>query len=128
MISFRMSCSFPVPASTLYRAWLDSEQHSAMTGGEAECSDKKDGEFSAWDGYISGKNLLLKKGKRIEQSWRTTDFKKGDPDSLLSLTFEDDDNGGKIILEHSKIPKGQPDYEQGWEDYYFKPMRDYFTG
>jgi activator of HSP90 ATPase len=127
MVSFRMCCAFPVPASTLYRAWLDAEQHSAMTGGNAECSDKIGAECSAWDGYISSRLLALEEGKRILLSWRTSEFQADDLDSVLSLLFEDDGTGGRVILEHTEIPDGQPDYEKGWEDYYFKPMRLYFV-
>ncbi len=30
-------------------------------------------------------------------------------------------------MAHSKVPEDQADdYEQGWEDYYWKPLKEYF--
>ena len=49
----------------IYSAWLNSQPHTQMTGGEAKCSDKVGASFTAWDGYISGKNLELFENKKI---------------------------------------------------------------
>lgn len=126
MNSFKITEFFPVDSPTLYSAWLNSESHTAMTGGEAICSNKEGEAFSAWDGYITGANQKLVEGKRIVQSWRTSEFKDSDGNSLLILQFEDSENGCKLTLKHSNIPEGQPDYKQGWVEHYFKPMKEYF--
>jgi len=70
--------TFPVKPYVIYNARLDSTEHSEMTGGEALCSNKKNGAFSAWDNYISGTNKSLKTNEEIVQSWRTTEFKNND--------------------------------------------------
>ncbi len=127
MVSFKISAFFPVSSEELYSAWLNSEQHSAMTGGEAICSDRESETFSAWDGYITGTNQKLVKGKKIVQSWRTSEFNDSDEDSLLGLRFEDLQNGCRLTLAHSNIPDGQPDYQQGWLEHYFEPMKEYFS-
>jgi hypothetical protein len=31
-----------------------------------------------------------------------------------------------LTLIHNNIPKGQSDYEQGWINHYFEPMKTYF--
>jgi activator of HSP90 ATPase len=86
------------------------------------------GEFSAWDGYIQGKILLLEPFQRIVQSWRTSDFPSETPDSQLEITFEDDGEQTDLTLNQSNIPDGQSaEYKQGWVDYYFKPMQAYFS-
>ena len=128
MVSFTIKERFPVSSNILYEAWLDSEQHSAMTGGEAVCSNKESDSFSAWDGYISGVNKKLIEGKEIVQSWRTSDFSDSDSDSFITLKFNETDGGCEITLIHSNIPEGQPDYEQGWKEHYFEPMKEYFSG
>jgi len=124
--SLTLKQQFPVSASTLYNAWLDSFEHAQMTGGEAECSDVVGGLFSVWDGYITGKNLSLIVDSEIVQSWRSTEFKDSAANSKLVVTFKDNQEGCELTLIHTKIPDGQPDYEQGWEDHYFVPMREYF--
>lgn len=126
-LSFEISVRFPVNSVTLFNAWLDSKEHTNMTGGEAECSSEVGGEFSTWDGYIFGRNLLLTRDKEIVQSWRTTEFQEEDEDSEITLKFEDIEGGCLLTLHHENIPEGQPDYEQGWVDHYFLPMKEYFN-
>lgn len=126
MISFSITQHFNVSAATLFKAWLDSDIHSAMTGGEAQCSDQVGGKFSAWDGYISGVNSALITNQKIIQEWRTTEFKNDDENSILRIKLEEVNNGCELILTHNKIPNGQPDYKQGWIAHYFEPMKAYF--
>ena len=100
MERIKMSITLPVKASELYDAWLDSKKHTAFTGGDAHMSKKVNREFTAWDEYISGKNLELKDGKFIKQSWRTMEFKDDAPDSTLELTFEEKAGKTKLSLYH----------------------------
>ena len=58
-----------------------------MTGAKAKASKKVGAAFSAWDGYIVGKNVELVPGKRIVQSWRTSEFGPNDPDSTITVTL-----------------------------------------
>ena len=127
--SFEISAVIPAAtAEQVCSAWLDSAEHSAFTGSPAVIA--RDGEklFTAWDGYISGRTLQVEPPNRILQSWRTTEFPSGSPDSRLEILLEDVDEGVRLILVHTGIPSGQGEnYLQGWEDYYFQPMRAYFS-
>jgi activator of HSP90 ATPase len=107
---------------------MDSAEHSSFTDSEAIIDPLVGGEFSAWDGYITGKTITLEPFSRIVQSWRTTNFTDVDPDSLLEIIFEAVDFGCKIILNHTGLPAGSKgDYIKGWEDFYFAPMQEYFS-
>ena len=117
---------FSIAPDTLYKAWLTSEEHTAMTGGEAICTNNLGDTFSAWDGYISGTNLALNPNKEIKQAWRTTEFGDNDPDSELIIQFEKNEEVCLLTLIHNNIPDGQSDYEKGWIEHYFKPMHAYF--
>ena len=110
----------------IYSAWLNSQLHTQMTGGEANCSDKVGASFTAWDGYISGKNLELSENKKIVQTWRTTEFSEDNEDSILTIQLSELKEGTELILTHKNIPKGQTQYKQGWIDHYFIPMKEYF--
>lgn len=123
---FELRERYQVEPSEIYFAWLDSKLHSDMTGGEAVCSDKIGAAFSAWDGYISGKNISLVKNQKIVQSWRTTEFRDADEDSLLSIELIKIPEGTEIILTHTNIPKGQLQYKKGWINHYFNPMKEFF--
>lgn len=116
-----------ITLAQLYNAWLIGTKHTAMTGAKATGSAKVGAQFTAWDGYIWGKNLKLLKDKQIVQSWRTTEFEDSDPDSSLTITLKQAKTGTELKLQHKGTPKSQEAaYRQGWHDHYFMPMQDYF--
>ncbi len=126
--SFTVSDLIPASPERVYSAWLDAAAHSAMTGGAATVEARVGGRFTAWDGYIEGTTLELAPGRRIVQAWRSADFPEGAGTSRLEIALEAADGGTRITLRHSDIPEGQGgDYEQGWRDHYFTPMRKYFS-
>lgn len=117
---------FEAEPSEIYNAWLDSELHGKMTGGEAECSKEIAYSFSAWDGYITGENIDLVENEKIVQSWRTSEFGENDEDSLLQIKLTKVLEGTEVSLIHTNIPEGQTQYLQGWQDHYFTPMKAFF--
>jgi uncharacterized protein YndB with AHSA1/START domain len=126
--SLKVSTVLPASPEKVYTAWLDSEAHGRFTGGKAEIDPTVGGAFTAWDGYIQGVTLELEPFRRILQSWRTDDFPAGSPDSRLEVLLEAVEGGTRITLVHTEIPDGQSaEYKQGWLDYYFAPMGEYFS-
>ncbi len=126
--SLTLSIELPTTPEQLYQAWLDSAGHAAFTGSPAEIDARPGGKFTAWDGYITGSTLELHPFDKIIQAWRTTDFPSSSPDSRLEVLFEPASGGTRLTLIHTEIPDGQAeDYRQGWEDFYFTPMTDYFS-
>ncbi len=126
MIEFTVSDTIPASPADIYRAWLSSEGHTAMTGGGANCSDEPGAEFDAWDGYISGKNVELEQNRRIVQSWRTSQFGDSEPDSQIEVTLEATDGGTLVTLHHTSVPDDGDHYRPGWQNHYFAPMKEYF--
>ena len=125
--ALRMTVLLPASPDEVYNAWLDPTQHGEFTGSPAEVEAVVGGAHSAWDGYITGKIVELEPGKRIVQSWRTTEFPVEAGDSRLALTLTAVDGGTELLLEHLDIPEGQGHaYEQGWVEYYFEPMKKHF--
>ncbi len=111
----------------IYESWLDSRAHSAMTGGKATQSAKIDAPVSAWDDYITGRNLDLVPGKRIVQTWRTTQFTDRHGDSVITVTLTPIKGGTRLTLQHANVPDDQTSYEEsGWREHYFEPMQRYF--
>ncbi len=129
-MEFQIEYDFDTEAQNLYNAWLNAEQHTEMTGGVARISEIVGENFTAWDEYISGKNLILKPYVYIKQSWRTIEFPAKQEDSILELFIEELDEGhSHIKLIHSNLTNSKADkaYERGWIDSYFIPMATYFN-
>lgn len=125
--SIRLKEIFKVQPIVLYNAWLNSETHTKMTGGEAICEPKKGVKFSAWDDYIFGENIDLIENQKIVQTWRTTEFKDSDEDSILEIRLNELESGTELILIHTNIPEGETQYEKGWVEHYFEPMKAFFN-
>jgi len=126
--AYTLTAKIPATPEEIYQAWLDSIGHSEMTGSQATMSDQVGAEVSAWDGYISGRNLELVPGERIVQSWRTSEFDDEHEDSVITIVLEPADEGTLLTLEHSNVPDEQRSYEEGgWHSNYFEPMIAYFS-
>jgi uncharacterized protein YndB with AHSA1/START domain len=127
--SIRVSGLIPATPKQIYDAWLDPQAHSKFTKGKATVEPYVGGKFTAWDQYIRGENIELEPGKRIVQTWKTTDFPKGAPASRLEVTFVARKGiGTEITFVQTEIPEGQGQkYAVGWLDHYVTPMRRYFA-
>lgn len=124
---FTLSEIIPAKPAEIYEAWLSTEGHTAMTGSPAKVDGNVGGKFSAWEGYVFGTTLELTLNQRIVQTWRTSEFRDDAPDSHLEILLEEVIEGTKVTLIHHDMPEDQVDsYRQGWEDFYFKPMKEYF--
>ena len=124
--TIEQSITLPAPAEKLYEMYLSPKRHSEITGGPVSISSKEGSRFRAFDGMLSGKILLVMPKYMIVQSWRGSDWKKEEIDSILILTFVPEGEQGRIELVHANV--ADSDYEnvkEGWERYYWKPWREY---
>jgi activator of HSP90 ATPase len=128
MESFKISTLLSGSPDRIFKAWLDAKQHAEFIGADARIEPFTEGTFTIWDGYISGRNLLVKDPTQIIQAWRTTDFPPESPASELDLRFEKNGNNTRLTLTHTNIPDGLGEaLKQGWLDHYFEPMKDFFS-
>ncbi len=128
---FTLTATFNASAEKIYKAWTSTQGHTQMTGSPAKVDGRVGGDFTAWDGYIWGTFLELEKNKRIVQAWRTAEFPEDAEDSRVEILLEEIPTDEalamtRLSLTHTNIPEGQSDdYKQGWEDFYFKPIREW---
>ena len=124
--TIRQTVLLDAPPHDVFEAILDSKKHSAFTKDKASLSRKVGGKFTAFDGYIEGKNLRIEKDQVIVQSWRTTDFKESDPDSKIMFHFSKKGKGTRLVFVHSNVPNRlAEELRQGWLDFYWAPLKAY---
>jgi activator of HSP90 ATPase len=112
----------------LYELFMDSRKHTAATGAPAKISPKAGGKWTAFGGMLVGKTLVLIPNRMVVQTWRSSEWKKSDPDSILVVTFERADGGAKADLVHVGVP--EYDHEgvtKGWIKYYWEPWKAYLS-
>jgi activator of HSP90 ATPase len=124
--AIQQSVQFEAPAGELFEMYLDSKKHSAATGGRARISRKAGGAFTAWEGQLKGKNLLIVPKKMIVQAWRATHWPASDPDSILVLRFSNTSGGGQVDIVHAGVPEhDHKGVSEGWPKYYWEPWKEY---
>jgi activator of HSP90 ATPase len=113
----------------LYELFADSAKHTAATGMPAKISLKVGGKWTAFGKMLLGKNLVLIPNRMIVQTWRSSEWKNSDPDSILVVTFEKAAGGAaKVDLVHVGVP--EYDHEgvtKGWIKYYWEPWKAYLS-
>ena len=124
-MEFTLVHEFEASPEEIFNAWMDSEKHSAMIDGESIIGKE---DYSAWNGYITGKNLEIVPFQKIKQSWRTSEFPEEQEDSIIEIELVPIGNSRtKFTLYHYNLSDTDMQYKQGWMDYYFVPMEKYFN-
>jgi activator of HSP90 ATPase len=124
--AIQQSVQFNASAEELFGMYLDSKIHSASTGGRARISRKVGGTFTAWEGQLRGRNLLIVPKKMIVQAWRATHWPASDPDSILVLRFSKAAGGGQVDIVHANVPEhDHKGVSEGWPKYYWEPWKEY---
>jgi len=119
--------SLPATPAEVYHAYLDSREHAKFTGQGARMSTRVGGAFTCGDESITGINVDLVPGKRIVQAWRLSYWKEG-VYSLVTFSLKKKGKGTLLTLDHLAIPSDERDeIDDGWETYYWTPMRAYFS-
>ena len=117
----------PAKPVQVYDALINARKHAEFTGAKATCDARVGGEFTAYDGYITGKIVELVRARKIIQEWKTTEWPVGYPPSRLEFAFAEKDDGTEVTMVHSEVPEQQAEsYRQGWIDYYWNPLKEYF--
>ena len=112
----------------IYQALMDPKKHAKITGSPASISRNVGGKFTAWDGYIFGKNLELEPGKRIVQEWTTTEWPEGYPPSRLEFVLTKKEGGTQLSMHQTNVPPEQVEsYRSGWIENYWDPLKEHFS-
>ena len=115
---------FKAPASRIYEMLMDSEKHSAFTGGPATIGREVGSAFEVMGGAINGVTLELQPNKRIVQSWRVGEDTWPD-DHLSTVIFMLEEDGDETLLQfvHAGVPEQAHDsINEGWRTYYWDPI------
>jgi activator of HSP90 ATPase len=116
---------FKASPHEVYEALMDSKKHTAFSGDVARISRAVGGEFSAYGGYITGRNLELVPDQKIVQSWRAVDWAEG---YFSTVTFElvPIPEGTRLEFTHADLPEGsEAEFARGWIDNYWEPMKGF---
>lgn len=132
--SISMTERFNCRAKNLFEILMDENRWKGFTQSNARISKEVGGEFSIFDGSVTGTNLELQEGKLIVQKWRFGSWSDG-VQSTVRLVFEEPESGVTVVkLTHTDVPEEDrygnatvvENTERGWRDLIFQRIRAVF--
>ncbi|KZV37927.1 activator of 90 kDa heat shock protein ATPase [Dorcoceras hygrometricum] len=129
-----MTEKFNCRAKDLYEILMDENRWKGFTQSNARISKEVGGEFSIFDGSVTGKNVELLEGKLIVQKWRFGSWPDG-IESTVRLSFDEPESGLTVVkLTHTNVPEEDrygnstvvENTERGWRDIIFHRIRAVF--
>lgn len=123
----RQVIRYTASASDVYNALTQSRQFADVTGKPADISTEVGGEFTAFDGMITGRHIELISGQRIVQAWRVSLWPEGTW-SIVKFELGSTEEGTELQLEHSGFPDDAYDHiNEGWYKMYWEPLREFLA-
>lgn len=125
-----LSCTYFVPCHVLYKAFLDSRDLSRIALSNSVVNPTVGGEFSMYNGGVTGSIVELVPDEKIVQKWRFSQWAPGCY-STLELTFiRKGDSRTELRVHQTGIPErdhhDNPDQEvlviNGWNDKFFMTL------
>jgi activator of HSP90 ATPase len=111
-----------VSPDQLFDIFMDPDKHSALIGAKVSVKQDVGTDFTAFNGGVTGKNLLIVPKRMIVQSWRGNTWSEADLDSIQILTFDEIPGGGQITLVHANCPD---QFIERWNELYWEPLKVY---
>ncbi|MFN7313725.1 MAG: SRPBCC domain-containing protein [Bacteroidota bacterium] len=99
--------TFHTAALDIYTILLDERKHGSFTGDFVQITDKEGEHFSLKDGEITGKNVVLERGKKIIWSviLNHADWPKNHVSEVAIILQAHTANETKLDLYHTAIPE-----------------------
>ncbi len=124
--------ALPAAPGRLYRMYLNAREHATACGGWGKASiAPKPGGRMAMTPHITGRFLRLVPGRMIVQTWRGSNWKKADLDSVLLLRFDRVRGGTRLTMVHANVPdanaKSIGSRTSGWHKHYWQPWKAYLS-
>jgi len=131
---------FKSPHHRVYEVLLDTKQFdkvvqlsAAMKSGMSpnakptEINREAGGAFSAFGGYITGRQIELVTNERIVQAWRVGSWPPGIY-SIAKFEFTEQDSGTKLIFDHTGFPEAAAQHlAEGWHANYWEPLEKFLA-
>ena len=123
-----LAASLPAEPDKLFDMYLDAESHAAITGAPVTIEPRAGAPFRAFNGMLSGTILHVEPKRFIVQTWRSANWAATAIDSVLTLSFWPQEDGGRIELVHVNVPEDDfAGVSQGWAKYYWEPWNAYLS-
>ena len=124
MKNFKKYYIIPATPEEIYKALTTEITIRLWTGDIVEIDPRVGGEFSLWDGSITGKFLELEPDKKIVQEW----YFGEEEQSIVTIKLHEHKKGTSFEVNHINIPDdAYDDIVDGWDTEYVGSIIDFYT-
>jgi len=121
--------SIDANSQRVYDALTNANQFAEFTGAPAEIDPVSGGQFSCFDGMITGLMIEAIPNDRLVQAWRVGNWDAGIYSIVRFELKKISDTQTKLIFDHTGFPEEHRDHlDQGWHDRYWEPLKRYLNG
>jgi len=114
---------FKCSPDDLYLVLTNQDRTSAFTRSQAKVNGIANGDYSIFDGFITGKFLDLTRPTQIKMEWRQKDWPEGHF-STVTIDLKSGDGCTVLSLAQTGVPKQKKsETEIGWTQKYFSPIK-----
>lgn len=126
MKTIRQTYRIEAPLRDVWKALVDPKWITGWGGGPAKMRAKVGAKFSLWGGQIYGKNIVVKRGKKLVQEWYGGKWKKP---SVATFVLRKIRAGTRIEFLHTRVPDADARLiRAGWKAHYLGPLKNYVEG
>jgi uncharacterized protein YndB with AHSA1/START domain len=113
----------------VFEAMTDPGIIGAWGGGMSVIEEKVGGHFELFDGWVKGEITHFIPGKELGYTWKPEEWDKRTKASNVLLKFMSHPAGTDVVLVHTGFPSQEEadKHGNGWIDFVFDPMNDYFV-
>ena len=116
----KQSIDFAGPPGELFECFADVRRVSVYAGSDTKLSFAVGGEFSLFDGNITGKIVDIQPRQKLAMTWRFSAWPAGHY-SMVTLSFAPSAYGTTVGLVQESIPVTEIDATRdGWNRFYWE--------
>lgn len=124
MKNFKKYFIIPATPEEIYKALTTEITLRLWTGNLVEIDAREGGEFSLWDGAITGNIIALFPYHKIIQEWYFGEQKEK---SVVTIKLHEHKKGTSFEVQHINIPaEAYEDIVAGWEEVYIASLIDFY--
>jgi activator of HSP90 ATPase len=126
-MSTHREANIPADPTHVYDVLADAQALSALSGMDGQSAPCAGDEFTAFNGYVVGRQIELVPGERIVQAWRFPVWAPGTY-SIVRFSLIPQQGQTRLVIDQDGEPADWHDHiQKNWSTFYLDPINGHFA-